>query len=201
MIQLSGALFLAAAAFVGIACAAFYAPSRGAAGDHGPPPSKPHPVLLLAACAVLGALLLPHAAPLRLVSIALCAVSLSAIWCIDVRFGIIPDGLSLGTLAALLVIAAVARDAAPLISAVVVAIPFAALAAATRGAGLGWGDVKLAAIGGALLGAPAALFAFAVGSLAAGIFAFLRGRRATPVAFAPYMIAAIALFLPLTAGV
>jgi prepilin signal peptidase PulO-like enzyme (type II secretory pathway) len=62
---------------------------------------------------------------------------------------------------------------------------------------MGWGDVKLAALGGAVLGGETALLAFAVGAVVAVLVAYRRGRQRQVIAFAPYLAAAIAVALPL----
>jgi leader peptidase (prepilin peptidase)/N-methyltransferase len=77
-------------------------------------------------------------------------------------------------------------------------VPFAVAALASRGLGMGWGDVKLVALGGAVLGWEAAILAFGCACALAVIVALARKRRHEPLAFAPYLVAAIAL--PLTAG-
>jgi prepilin signal peptidase PulO-like enzyme (type II secretory pathway) len=63
--------------------------------------------------------------------------------------------------------------------------------------GLGWGDVKLAMLGGPLIGMQYALMAFALGCLAAVVVARVRRVSNQPVAFAPYMASAIVLPLAL----
>jgi prepilin signal peptidase PulO-like enzyme (type II secretory pathway) len=65
---------------------------------------------------------------------------------------------------------------------------------------MGWGDVKLAALGGAVLGAGAALIAFAAACLVAVGVAWARGRGAEPIAFAPYLVASIGAALLLGAS-
>jgi prepilin signal peptidase PulO-like enzyme (type II secretory pathway) len=79
------------------------------------------------------------------------------------------------------------------------AVPFAAFAAAallSHGRGMGWGDVKLATLGGAVLGLEASLVALSLSCLAAAIYGYARGQRDVPIAFAPYLVAAIALTAP-----
>ena len=63
----------------------------------------------------------------------------------------------------------------------------------SRGMNLGWGDVKLAALGGPLIGLQGALLAFSIGCAAAVLVARVRGKGNAPVAFGPYLAAAIAL--------
>jgi hypothetical protein len=84
---------------------------------------------------------------------------------------------------------------APLISAVLVTFPLALVAALSPGRGLCWGDVKLGALGAAILGASGAMVAFG----AAGITAFVAARLAPsarrPIALAPYIVFGIAVAL------
>jgi prepilin signal peptidase PulO-like enzyme (type II secretory pathway) len=62
---------------------------------------------------------------------------------------------------------------------------------------MGWGDVKLAALGGALLGARDATLAFTCAGLAAYFVARRGGTTRRPIAFGPYLatsiLAAVAL--------
>jgi len=88
-----------------------------------------------------------------------------------------------------------AHDLAPAIGAVVVFVPFAAAALATRGRGMGWGDVKLAALGGALLGVAGATLAFLVAALTAYAIARTTGGLRRTIAFGPYLAASIAATL------
>jgi hypothetical protein len=69
----------------------------------------------------------------------------------DARSGMIPNRFSL----------------APLLSGLFAFVPFAGLALFTRGHGMGWGDVKLAALGRTA------------------------GRARQPIAFGPYLAASI----------
>jgi prepilin signal peptidase PulO-like enzyme (type II secretory pathway) len=86
------------------------------------------------------------------------------------------------------------------VSSLIVVVPFAIFAYLSRGRGMGWGDVKLAAVAGALLGASNALLALALATFAAAVSAkFRRGTANEPLAFAPYLIGATALFTAFTA--
>jgi len=61
---------------------------------------------------------------------------------------------------------------------------------------MGWGDVKLAALGGAVLGVQTAILAAAGACLIATFVNVLQKRdKAQPIAFAPYLSSAIALGL------
>jgi prepilin signal peptidase PulO-like enzyme (type II secretory pathway) len=65
---------------------------------------------------------------------------------------------------------------------------------------MGWGDVKLAALGGALLGAQDATLAFLVAGGAAYVVAH-RGKRAgKPIAFGPYLAVSIVATLAALPG-
>ena len=165
----------------------------------GPPPGRPSGALLAAFAAAAGVIegLRGAALPEILFAAMLCC-ALAGIWYSDVRCGIVPDAFTLAPLAFVLVFAAVAHNWATIVSAAIVFVPFACAALASHGRGMGWGDVKLVALGGALLGAEAAVLVFGVACAAAVIVALARRRRHEPLAFAPYLVGAIAL--PLVIG-
>jgi len=119
----------------------------------------------------------------------------------DFACGLLPDPLTLVPLAVVAGAGVAAHDWAPLLSAAVVFVPFAAAALLSRGRGMGWGDAKLAALGGALLGAREAAFAFMLAAVAAAVIArrTTGGRR--PIAFGPYLAAAIVAMLPLVRNI
>jgi prepilin signal peptidase PulO-like enzyme (type II secretory pathway) len=125
-------------------------------------------------------------------------VALTAIWCTDVRYGIVPDVFTLVPLAIIFAVGLARHEWLIFGSA---AVPFAAFAGAallSHGRGMGWGDVKLATLGGAVLGLEASLVAFSLSCLAAALYAYARGQKDVPIAFAPYLVAAIALTIPAT---
>ena len=134
----------------------------------------------------------------HLALLALVVLALSGCTAADLRCGILPDPLTLVPLAAVLALSALAHDWAPALGAAFVAAPFAATALLSRGRGMGWGDVKLAALGGALLGAGGAVLAFVLAALAAFIVARAGGGLRRPIAFGPYLAASIAATLSLT---
>jgi len=113
----------------------------------------------------------------------------------DLRCGILPDVFTLAPLALVIALAAAAHNAVPAVGAVVVFVPFAIVAMATRGRGMGWGDVKLAALGGALLGVAGATLAFLVAALTAYAIARTTGGLRRTIAFGPYLAASIAATL------
>lgn len=166
----------------------------------GPPPGRSSVGLLVACAGAAGVVegLRGAAVPELILAAVLCC-ALVGIWYSDVRCGIVPDVFTLVPLALVAVLAVVAREWTPIASAAIVFVPFALAAWASRGRGMGWGDVKLVALGGAVLGVEAAVLAFGVACAAAVIVALARKRRHEPLAFAPYLVAAIAL--PLAVGV
>ncbi len=125
--------------------------------------------------------------------VAVLSLCLSAIWYSDVQRGIVPDVFTLVPLVAILGAAAYFQQWSMLLSSAVVFVPFAGAALFSKGRGMGWGDVKLVALGGALLGAQSAVLAFGIACAVAVIVAFARNRRHEPIAFAPYLVGAIAL--------
>jgi len=142
--------------------------------------------------AVIGPALVLHGeSPQRLALLAFAVFALAGCTAADLRCGMLPDLLTLAPLALTVGAGAIARDPAPAIGAVLVALPFAGLALVSRGRGMGWGDVKLAALGGALLGAPDAVFAFMLAAVAAYAVARRGGRTREPIAFGPYLACSI----------
>jgi len=196
-------ILLAMVAFAG-AAALGLAAARGVCGSiaespaGGPAPGIVPQRLLVVGAAALGAIAAARGIPLPGMAIVWLACGLlTAIWASDVMRGIIPDMFTLVPLGAILIAAALAGHWEIVVAAVVPAIPFAFLAWRSGGMGLGWGDVKLAMLGGPLIGMQYALMAFALGCLAAVVVARVRRVSNQPVAFAPYMASSIVLPLAL----
>jgi prepilin signal peptidase PulO-like enzyme (type II secretory pathway) len=63
---------------------------------------------------------------------------------------------------------------------------------------MGWGDVKLAALGGIALGLQPIIPFLASACLVAAAVAFFRRRKHEPIAFAPYLAGAIGVALTIT---
>jgi leader peptidase (prepilin peptidase)/N-methyltransferase len=195
MQELLGAMFFGFCAYAGVLLAAGISATPY---DDGPPPAQPPVRLLVAAAALLGAAVLHYNTTPHDVSIfAMVTGALAAVWCTDMRFGIVPDVFTLIPLALIAAIALLQQDTWTIASAVIVAAPFSFLALISKGRGMGWGDVKLAALGGAVLGAQAALFMFSAGCVVAVIYAYARGRARSPIAFAPYLAGSIGVAMPL----
>ncbi len=164
--------------------------------DDGPRPGQPPTVALVAGATILGGAIGIRSLPLPELGIfALLAVSLVACWYSDVRCGIVLDYFTLGPLAIVVAVGLLGHDFAPLIAALVVALPFGLAALFSKGRGMGWGDVKLVALGAAVLGLQTSVLAFAAACLVAVAIAAIRRRRSEPMAFVPYLAASIAVAL------
>ncbi|GAC1576403.1 MAG: hypothetical protein NVS3B7_09300 [Candidatus Elarobacter sp.] len=194
---LSDAAFFAALAVLG----SFFA--RLIVGDvqpfeDGPEPQRPNVVVIAVAAAALGLCVgLRGASIPELGMCAVLTVVLAGICYADVRSGLVPDAFTLVPLLAVLAGDALLQQWAALVAVVIVAGPFAIAAMFSKGRGMGWGDVKLVALGAAVLGAQPALLAFAAACFVAVAVATVRRRRASPIAFAPYLAAGLAVVVAL----
>lgn len=191
-------------------CAAYLAIQMSAAVcrgiepfEDGPEPATPPANLLIGCAALVGALAAARfygILPGHLLAIALVVTALVACTYSDILCGIVPFYFTLVPLVLLLAldvaIAFVAHDYTLLIGAAIVTVPFAGAALFSKGIGMGWGDVKIVAMGGLLLGQPAILV-FAAAGVAAVVIAAIRKRRHEPIAFVPYLAGAIALAVAL----
>lgn len=198
MLTILGALFFAAASYLGIILAATIV-SRIRPFDDGPEPGTPSAPAIVISSGVIGAIITSHlsSAP-QIAFFAILCVALAGVWYADVRCGIIPDALTLGPLVAIAMVAVLQADWALFASILIPTIPFAVAAYLSKGRGMGWGDVKLVALGGAVLGAQIATLAFALACGAAVVLAYLKKRTGQPIAFGPYLVGAIALTIPIT---
>ncbi len=137
----------------------------------------------------------------QLITSGIATIALVACAAVDLECGLVPDVFTLLPLGALVLWYAFHGDFGPALSAVVVAIPFAVVATFSRGRGMGWGDVKLAALGGALLGARGAVIALFLACVAVIIASRIIGRdKKQPVAFAPYLVSGIGVVLMIGAS-
>jgi prepilin signal peptidase PulO-like enzyme (type II secretory pathway) len=162
--------------------------------EDGPRAGKPPVLALVAGSFAVGMLLGMRTSNIPLLAIELVlVVSLAAAWYSDVRCGIVPDYFTLIPLGIVLGVAVLTHQYGPLVSAAVVFLPFGAAAFLSKGRGMGWGDVKLAMLGAAVLPLEAAILAFAAACFVAVVVAVVRNRRSEPIAFAPYLACAIAL--------
>lgn len=192
-----GALFFAGAGLLGALLGHLFA-DRLPRLEGGPAPHAAPAALLIAGCACIGAFASAHAVSAQqLPLIALVCLALVAIWITDARCGVVPDVFTLGPLGVILIIALWEHQWWLFVSAGVPFVPFACAALLSRGRGMGWGDVKLVALGGAVLGAQLAVLAFAAACLVAVGINYARGRRHGIIAFAPYLATAIGAAIPL----
>jgi prepilin signal peptidase PulO-like enzyme (type II secretory pathway) len=193
----AAAAFFGCVAFIGIALSRSVCAGIAPAED-GPAPGKVPIVALVGGAAVLGGVLMAsHALALQLGIAAIAVFALAACWYSDATCGIVPDLFTLAPLAALLFFAVAQRDWMTIISAAVIFVPFALVALVSRGYGMGWGDAKLVALCGAVLGAPIAFLALSLACGLAVIVHRVAGAAKSPIAFAPYIAAATAIAIPL----
>jgi len=193
--SLLGALFFGAAGYVGSLLGLFFT-ERIERFPDGPEPGRAPVPLLIAGSALIGAIVVTRADQGQILLIAIVCAALVAIWITDSVCGIVPDVFTLGPLGLILVVAVWRHDWFAFISAAIPFVPFAFVAMLSRGRGMGWGDVKMVALGGALLGAEISVLAFSLACIAAVLLSYLRGRSRGPIAFAPYLAAAIGLAIP-----
>ena len=194
---LLGTFFFGLAGIVGALLGVTFAERFQSLPDGPPAQEVPIPLLVLG-CALIGAFITVHAfSPAQLVVLALVCLALVAIWIVDARRGIVPDAFTMGPLAIILLVALWQHEWRYFASAAIPFVPFAIAALISKGRGMGWGDVKLVALGGAVLGAQWAILAFAMACLAAVGVNYARGRQRGPIAFAPYLTAAIGAAIPM----
>ncbi len=169
--------------------------------DGAPPLGEPPVAVLVAAAALIAALLVVRGAgTTQMIGSAVVVLALAAGWSSDSLRGLLPDVFTLAPLGVLLLLAIAQRDWLVFLSAAIAFVPFAAAAAFTQGRGMGWGDAKLAALAGAALGAPLAILAMIVACLAAVVGYRIKRIASGPIAFAPYIAAAVGIALPLSVG-
>ena len=191
---------LVAQLFAGAAWAGAYAGERLCAGrlpyEGGPAPVAfgRAPFALAGAC--IGVALSLHGEPpVHLALLLAVAFALAGGAAADLACGALPDVLTVGPLVLVVAAGAASFDWAPAFGAACVAVPFAGAAIVSRGRGMGWGDVKLAALGGALLGVADAALAFMLAALVAYGMARRTASLGRPIAFGPYLAASIAASL------
>jgi leader peptidase (prepilin peptidase)/N-methyltransferase len=163
--------------------------------EDGPKPGRPPSIALVVGAACVGGVLASQIGlGMALLVPAIVVAALVASWYSDVLCGIIPDYFTLVPLAIIVVLRALKGDWTDLIVTAIVTACFALAALFSKGRGMGWGDVKLVALGAVVLG-DRSLLAFSAACLAAVVVAAVRRRRTEPMAFAPYLASAIALAL------
>lgn len=195
MLEILGAMFFGFSAYTGTLLANMY---EAQPFSDGPPSGEPPEDVLIVGAALLGGIVMHYGsagAEVAIYGFVLCA--LTAIWCTDVRYGLVPDAFTLLPLAVVFAVSIISHSYWNIASAAIIAAPFAILALISKGHGLGWGDVKLAALGGAVVGAEPAIFVFTIACIVAAVRAYAVGKPRVPIAFAPYLAAGIAAAMPL----
>ena len=191
-----GAFTFAAAGYLG-ASLGMHAADRITPFPDAPPSANPPIPWIVSGCALVGAAIFAHpAAPLQIALLTIVCVALAAVFVTDARCGIVPDIFTLGPLAAALLLAFGRRDWWIVLSVAVPLCPFVVAALVSRGRAMGWGDVKLVALGGAVLGAQLSILAFSAACFAAAAINYRRGRTSGVIAFAPYLATAIGVAIP-----
>ncbi|MEA2690164.1 MAG: hypothetical protein QOD51_2771 [Candidatus Eremiobacteraeota bacterium] len=189
------ALSFAAAAWAGTLIAGALCAGRVPYAD-GPAPVAVGRVPFGLSGACVGAALALHGeSALHLALLLIVVLALAGCAAADFACGALPDVFTVGALVLVVAAGAAARNVAPALGAATIALPVSAAALATRGRGMGWGDVKLAALGGALLGVADAMFAFLLAAVAAYVIARRGAGVRGPIAFGPYLAASIAVTL------
>lgn len=192
---LSYAGLLAALAYLGTFLARLVTAHARSFAD-GPAPGRPAIGIIVCAAALAGLSMAARGIALPELALAcLVTIALSGICYADVRYGLVPDAFTLAPLGALLAGDLLLHQWSAPLAVALVAAPFGLAALVSHGRGMGWGDVKLVALGAAVLGAQPALLAFALACFGAVAVATVRGRRTTPIAFAPYLAAGVAVVL------
>jgi prepilin signal peptidase PulO-like enzyme (type II secretory pathway) len=127
------------------------------------------------------------------VLLALVCVCLCAAWYSDTKYGFIPDYFTVLPLVAVLGVAIFQHEFSwsLIASSFAAFLPFGLAALLSKGRGMGWGDSKLAALGGAMLGFQMSLIAFAAACLMLVAVGWISGKRGEPAPFAPYLAVAI----------
>jgi|SRR5579872_5804136 len=192
-----GAMFFGTAGYTGVLLGQRFSEKLERLPD-GPPPVHVPELLLVVCTAAIGAIVTSSMiAPGRVLLIAMVCAALVAIWVTDAKRGIVPDVFTLVPLAVVLVVGAWQHTWWFFASAAIPLVPFAVVASLSHGRGMGWGDVKLVALGGAVLGVNLSILAFALACAAAVAVNYRGGRKRGPIAFAPYLASAIGLAIPI----
>jgi prepilin signal peptidase PulO-like enzyme (type II secretory pathway) len=190
---IAAALIFGCAGFCGIVLAMLVCARFGTLED-GPTPHPARPAAIVAGAVVLGLVLALRHTPIPELGLtALLCVPLAAIWYSDALKGVIPDVFTLGPLAIVGIYVVSHHAWWVALSALVPFVPFALAAMFSKGRGMGWGDAKLVALGGAVLGMQTGVLAFALACFAATIVSVIRDRGKSPVAFGPYLVASLAV--------
>ncbi len=198
MLMLAVGVLFGCAAFCGIVLASLICARLGTP-EAGPKLNAPRPIAIVAGAVVLGLVIVARHASVEEIGLtALVCMPLAGAWFSDSLKGIIPDAFTLGPLAIVAGYVVLHHAWWLALSAIVPFVPFAIAAMLSKGRGMGWGDAKLVAFGGAVLGMQTAVLVFALACFAATIVSVIRDRGTTPVAFGPYLVASVAITIALS---
>ncbi len=187
-------LLFAAAAWAGMLIADVLCTGRTPAED-GPAPIAFKRLPFVVCATVLGAIAgFQGISPLHAAICTVAVLALAGCAAADLSCGMLPDVLTLGPLAVVVGLGVALHSWSPASGAVLVFLPFALVAIVSKGRGMGWGDAKLAAFGGAFLGVRDATLAFMLAAIAAYIVTRRSGHPKRPIAFGPYLAGSIATF-------
>ena len=148
--------------------------------------------LLPVATGVVGAMLATYNADWKTFAILaiVCACLAMATWC-ELVFGVVPDAVLIAPLAIILIDAVLHSSWGQIAAAIMLAIPFGALALMSKGQGVARTDIELAALGGAILGFKFGVIAFVVALVAAFAINFQRRGEKLQVDLTPYLSSSI----------
>ncbi len=193
VVLLAWGFIYACAATCGVVAAHFVC-ARFERHDDGPAPIRLHPAIPIVFFSLLGIVVAARGGNVaQLGTIALLGIPLVGAWYSDARTGIVPDVFTLAPLGIIAIGVLLHHTWWIAISAIVIFGAFALAATLSRGRGMGWGDAKLAMLGGAALGLPVSLLTLAVACFAATVVSVIRTRGTQPIAFAPYIVIAMLL--------
>lgn len=186
VMPIAGAFLFASCAWFGYVLAEFAIERSGRAERFG----DVHPAIAVGIACVAGALVgMDGIHALHLFALSLIVVSLVALARCDVRMHWTPPWISLVPLGFIVAFAVLGRAYWLPVSSLAVSLPFASVALMTKGAGMSWSDVRVAALGTALVGFFPAVITFAAAGLLSAFVQWGLHRR-NSIQMAPYLICA-----------
>jgi prepilin signal peptidase PulO-like enzyme (type II secretory pathway) len=160
--------------------------------DDGPAPGKVNRWFLIAVTALIGLGVAQRPNPLDWAVSFLVVAALAGGWATDIRTGILPDVFTLVPLGLVAGIGLIERHWSVPLSALGIALPFALVAFFSKGRAMGWGDVKLVGLAGAVAGFLPAMPLLSIACLVGAITAKIKC-PGKPFALGPYLAVVIGL--------
>jgi len=159
--------------------------------DGAPPERDIHPAWLMIGASFVGAMLgVSHEQLVLILYLSVLTVPFIAALQTDLRFGLVPDLITLPALGLVTVYALITHNPNMFMGAIL-ALPFALAAIQSRGLGMGWGDVKLIALIGATMGIERTLSVLFMALITLVFLQRIDHRQPKePVAFVPYLVGA-----------